>query len=69
VSLRLVSGLVGFVVLALAAPAHAAFPGANGKLAIGAIGNAGRADIFTMNPDGGGLANLTNNPAYDGGAS
>jgi Tol biopolymer transport system component len=50
-------------------PAHAAFPGANGKLAIGAIGNAGRADVFTMNPDGGGLANLTNNPAYDSGAS
>jgi hypothetical protein len=58
-----------FTLMVLAAPVYAAFPGANGKLAIGAIGNAGRADIFTMDPDGGGLANLTNNPAYDGGAS
>jgi tol-pal system beta propeller repeat protein TolB len=40
--------------LAVAAPAHAAFPGANGKIAFEHM-----YDIWSMNPDGTGQVNLT----------
>jgi Tol biopolymer transport system component len=47
--------LVAF--FAFAASAHAAFPGANGRIAFGAIG-----EIYSVNPDGTGFVNLTNTP-------
>jgi Tol biopolymer transport system component len=43
-----------------AAPAQAAFPGANGKIAFSRSG-----DIYTINPDGSGESNLTNSAATD----
>jgi Tol biopolymer transport system component len=43
-----------------AAPAHAAFPGQNGKLAF-ASDRSGNVDVWTMAPDGRGLRNLTAN--------
>jgi hypothetical protein len=56
------------VVLGLGVPAgsaHAAFPGSNGKIAFQRT-----ADIYTVNPDGSGLTNLTGFDfnASDGGA-
>lgn len=51
-----------FFVLALASPAQAAFPGANGKIAFSSI-RTGNSDIYTINPDGSGLTQLTNDPA------
>ena len=51
--------------LLLAASAHAAFPGTNGKLAFEQS-----EDIWTANPDGTGATNLTNTPnSIDRGAS
>jgi WD40-like Beta Propeller Repeat len=44
--------------LALAAPAHAAFPGANGKIAFDR-----GPDLWVMNQDGSGQTNLTNSPS------
>jgi WD40 repeat protein len=41
--------------LMLSPPAHATFPGANGKIAFNSGG-----DIWTVNPDGSGRTNLTN---------
>ena len=41
-------------------PAHAAFPGANGKIAF-ASERDGNREIYVMNPDGSGLTRLTNN--------
>lgn len=40
-------------------PALAAFPGHNGKIAFDSERHGGDFDIWTMNPDGSGLANLT----------
>jgi Tol biopolymer transport system component len=58
--------------LALAAPAYAAFPGANGKIAFAGAAadpstNCGtyaacRQQIYSVNPDGSGLTQLTNDP-------
>jgi dipeptidyl aminopeptidase/acylaminoacyl peptidase len=51
--------------LALAAPAHATFPGANGKIAFARCywqanyGYCGRSDVYTMNADGSNPVNLT----------
>jgi TolB protein len=56
--------LVVLATLALAAPAHAAFPGANGKIAFGSLRD-GNYEIYTMNPDGTDQARLTQNPAND----
>src|SRR2546423_2035843 len=47
-------------VLVLVAPAHAALPGANGKIAFTSGG-----DIWTVEPDGTGATDLTNSAAYD----
>jgi hypothetical protein len=44
--------------------AHAAFPGANGKLAYDS-GVDGDVEIYTVNPDGTGKTQLTNNSGYD----
>lgn len=46
--------LVGLVALAVAGPAQAAFPGANGKIVF-----TRDAEIYTMNPDGTGQARLS----------
>jgi len=52
------------VSLAVVGPAHATFPGANGKLAF-QTDKDGNWEIYTVNPDGGGLTNLTMSPADD----
>jgi hypothetical protein len=51
-------------VLVFAAPARAAFPGANGKIAF-SFNAGGNFEIYSMNPDGTGQTNLTNNAAGD----
>jgi dipeptidyl aminopeptidase/acylaminoacyl peptidase len=69
---------VAVVLLLLAAPAHAAFPGKNGKIAFESgrdepdpitCGSFGRhpcnSEIYTVNPDGSSLTRLTNNLAHD----
>ena len=43
---------------------RAAFPGANGKIAF-ETNRDGNFEIYSMNPDGSGQTNLTNNPADD----
>jgi Tol biopolymer transport system component len=53
--------LVLLAVLALAAPAHAAFPGANGKIAFYGEAGSGTAEIYVVNPDGTGETALTSN--------
>lgn len=45
-------------------PAHAAFPGANGKICF-VTDRDGNSEIYVMNADGTGQTNLTNNPAAD----
>lgn len=51
-----------FALIATTAPAHAAFPGINGKIAFQTVRD-GNGEIYVMNPDGTGLTNLSNNPA------
>ena len=48
-------------------PAQAAFPGLNGKIVFSRIvgGPNGQGEIYVMNADGSGQANVTNNAAYD----
>jgi Tol biopolymer transport system component len=46
--------------LVCAAPADAAFPGANGKIAFSS-----NSEVYVMNPDGTGPVNVTNNPSFD----
>jgi dipeptidyl aminopeptidase/acylaminoacyl peptidase len=74
----LLCAAIVFALLLLAAPAHAAFPGKNGKIAFDSgrdepdpitCGSFGRhpcnAEIYTVNPDGTGLTRLTNNLGVD----
>jgi Tol biopolymer transport system component len=49
---------------AMATPAHAAFPGANGKIAFSSNRD-GDFEIYSMNADGSGVTQLTNNSASD----
>src|SRR4051794_4803243 len=56
-----VATLMLLAMLAWPAAAHASFPGQNGKIAF-TRGD----DVWTMNPDGTGQVNLTNDPAFDG---
>src|SRR2546428_928433 len=69
---------IALALLLLAAPAHAAFPGKNGKIAFvsnrddphpdtcGTSGNPPcNTEIYTMNADGTAVTRLTNNPAAD----
>src|SRR5262245_9851074 len=51
--------------LLLAPSAQAAFPGQNGRIAFTTARDAGNFEIYTMDADGSGLVNLTNNPAYE----
>ena len=46
------------------APAQATFPGTNGRIAFESTRD-GNFEIYTMNPDGTGVARLTNNPGFD----
>ena len=48
--------------LAAAAPALGAFPGENGKIAFFSDRQGNDFDIWTMDPDGGNLVNLTAKP-------
>src|SRR5204862_157480 len=52
------------IALALAQSALAAFPGQNGKIAFESTRD-GNYEVYAMNADGTGQANLTNNPATD----
>lgn len=54
----------GLALLLLAAPANAAFPGGNGKIAFERTG-AADTEIFDMDPDGGDDNNLTRNDLED----
>jgi Tol biopolymer transport system component len=56
----LILALIG-AALALAEPAQAAFPGANGKITFNS-GFDPHPDLFTINPDGTGETNITNSP-------
>jgi Tol biopolymer transport system component len=62
---RHLGGLLGLIVallalIALPATALATFPGANGRIAFVSGG-----DIWTINPDGSGIAQVTSGPALD----
>jgi hypothetical protein len=61
---RRVALLLLLLGLALPSPAHAAFPGRNGKIAF-ASNRDGNWEIYSVNPDGSGLTNLTHNPGSD----
>src|SRR6187455_1352763 len=55
------------ILFASAAPAHAAWPGHNGRIAFASDRDGGDSDIWTMNKKGGELVNLTEDaPGYDG---
>jgi dipeptidyl aminopeptidase/acylaminoacyl peptidase len=62
-------GVAGFVVCIgltlVATPAHAAFPGVNGKIAFERVVN-GNMDVYTMEPDGSTRTRLTKDSAADG---
>ncbi len=56
--------LAGLALLFLAIPAGATFPGENGKIVF--VGNqSGAWQLYTVNPDGSGMAQITNLPATD----
>jgi Tol biopolymer transport system component len=61
---RLAALIVGSCMLCsyFAVPALAAFPGANGKIAFTKSSTPASPDIYTIEPDGRGLTNLTNTP-------
>jgi Tol biopolymer transport system component len=54
-------GLALAAALAFAVPAQATFPGANGKIAYSSCGS-DDCGVFTMNPDGSGVTQVTHNP-------
>jgi len=56
--------LLAVVVLSQAGPARAAFVGRNGRIAFSSYRD-GAVDIYTMQPDGSGVRNLTNDPQPD----
>jgi Tol biopolymer transport system component len=59
--------LVALAMFALAAPAQAAFPGANGKIAFAHCAS-GSCDIWTMNADGTNKVDITNTPTASEGS-
>ena len=61
-AVRFAAGCVVFWVLVLASPAQATLPGVNGKIAFSS-GGLGGGDIYTVNPDGSELTNVTNGAA------
>jgi hypothetical protein len=56
--------VIALVMLAVPASAPAAFPGQNGKIAFSSVQD-GDSEIYTINPDGSGLQQLTNNTIAD----
>ena len=58
-------GIALLAMLVLATPAHAAFPGQNGKIAFSSDRD-GDAEIYVMNGDGTGQTALTTNTVPDG---
>jgi TolB protein len=58
-------GGVAAASLSLASPAHATFPGKNGRLVFSAVEPNENQDIYTINPDGSGLTRLTNTDALE----
>ena len=60
----MVTGVLAAGLFAVVGPADAVFPGFNGKIAFVSQRD-GNQEIYTVNPDGSGLARLTNNPAFD----
>jgi Tol biopolymer transport system component len=67
--LKMIALAITAALLAAVAPAHAAFPGENGKLILHAgvadSPEAGDDELFTINPDGSGLERLTDNAEID----
>ena len=63
---RKISVVFGVSVLAMVivSPSHATFPGENGKIAFNSDRD-GNYEVYVMNADGSGQANLTNNAAAD----
>jgi Tol biopolymer transport system component len=61
---RLASAAITLAALAIATPSHAAFPGANGKIAFGTDRD-GNEEIYSMSSGGGAQTNLTNSPESD----
>jgi hypothetical protein len=55
--------LASLLALTTASSAHATSPGANGKIAFESFRNSNN-DIYTINPDGSGLTNLTASPSF-----
>src|SRR4051794_15446485 len=56
----LLAAFSAVLMLALALPARATFPGSNGKILF--LRYSGNQDIWSINPDGSGLSNLTTSP-------
>ena len=56
--------LLAIALLSLAAPAQAAFPGQNGRIAFSSAVD-GDSEIYSINPDGSGVLKLTNNTVND----
>jgi hypothetical protein len=57
-------GMLMLIMVSLVEPAGAAFPGQNGKIAFTSARD-GNSEIYTMNPNGQGVDQLTNNNASD----
>src|SRR5215213_6266702 len=53
-----------FALIVITSPAHAAFPGTNGKIAFLSYRD-GNGEIYAMNADGTGQTNISNNTASD----
>jgi Tol biopolymer transport system component len=64
--MKRLAGIALFIALAVTPSAHAAFPGQNGKIAFHVFDAAANSDVYTINPDGTGVVNLTaDNPGAD----
>ena len=61
----LVTSLIAGAALTANRPAEAAFSGLNGQITFTRQLPGGNGEIFSMNPDGSGQTNLTNDPAFD----
>jgi TolB protein len=61
----LVASGVAIAVVGLPIAAQATSPGANGRIVFASRAIGGTYDVFSINPDGSGLVNVTNHPAND----
>ena len=62
---RLAVAVAILVWLVAASPAHAAFPGKNGRIGFSTSVDGGSYEVFSMNPDGTGAVNLSHDPISD----